>query len=171
MAGAVGAPSSTSRNPSRLSERLSLAVAALCGLGIAGYLVLVQLGLAAAWDPIFGRASSVRVLTSSLSRALPVPDAAIGAAAYAAEAVLACIGGEERWRTRPWIAVAYGVLALALGAGSVVLVFVQVALVRSGCTLCLASAAISIGIAAVAQQELRPALGVLRGRHREREYA
>jgi len=60
------------------------ALAAL-GLAIAGYLTLVQLDvLAHVWDPLFGAGSSRAVLDLTH----PVPDAAAGTVAYAAELVL-----------------------------------------------------------------------------------
>lgn len=55
------------------------------GLAIAGYLTLVQLDvLAHVWDPLFGAGSSPAVLDLTH----PVPDAAAGTVAYAAELVL-----------------------------------------------------------------------------------
>lgn len=151
------------RRPSRCRERLVLAAVAAAGLAISLYLAAYQLGaVAAPWDPLFGPASSARVLHSVVSRMLPVPDAAVGAVAYAAEIVLDLAGGAERWRTHPWLVLAFAAVAVALGLAGVVLALVQVLVVRSGCTLCLCSAAASIGIAVAvaAGEELRAALPV-----------
>jgi uncharacterized membrane protein len=157
---------------SRWAERAPLVVGALCGVAVASHLALVQLGVVAKpWDPLFGAASSLRVLRSSFSRALPVPDAAVGAVAYLAEAVLAAWGGTARWRTHPWRVVASGAVAAALAAAGVLLVFLQVAVIRAGCALCLASAAISFSIALVARHEVRAAIRVLRRGHPSRERA
>jgi uncharacterized membrane protein len=156
---------------SRWSERLPLAALATCGFAVASYLALVQLGVVARpWDPLFGSASSARVLRSAFSRALPFPDAAVGAVGYALEALLALRGGDDRWRSAPWLVAAYGAVAAALGVGSIGLVLVQALVVGSWCALCLVSAAISIGIAAVAQREVRAAIGVLRGRDRSHQH-
>jgi uncharacterized membrane protein len=163
---------SSAGSPSRWSERLPLAALATCGLAVASYLALVQLGVVGRpWDPLFGSASSARVLRSAFSRSLPFPDAAAGALAYALEALLAVTGGHDRWRSAPWIVAAYGAVAAGLGAGSVGLILVQALVVGSGCALCLGSAAISIAIAAVAQREVRAAIGVLRGRDRSHQHA
>ncbi len=165
-------PDPGAASASRWAERAPVAVGALWGVAIATYLALVQRGVVARpWDPLFGAASSLRVLRSSFSRALPVPDAAVGAAAYVAEAALAVWGGTERWRTHPWRVIASGAVAAALGAAGVLLVFLQVVVIRAGCALCLASAAISIAIALVARHEVRAAIGVLRRGHRSREHA
>jgi uncharacterized membrane protein len=138
----------TSRSPSRWSERVPLAIIASVGLGISVYLSAYQLGLIAApWDPIFGSHSSAKVLHSFLSRALPLPDAAIGAVAYAAEIILDLGGGTDRWRAHPWLVLAFAAVAFGLGLGSIGLVVVQLAILHSACTLCLCSAAASITVA------------------------
>ncbi len=151
-------------NPSRWSERVAFAVLATIGLAISSYLAAYQLGsVAAPWDPIFGSPSSAKVLHSGLTRALPVPDAVLGAVAYAAEVVTDLAGGAHRWRTHPWLVLAFAAIAVALGLAGVALTAIQVAVVRSGCTLCLCSAAVSIAIAAavVRGDELRAALATL----------
>jgi uncharacterized membrane protein len=149
MADSEAAVAAGGEGPSGWRERLVLAAVALAGLAISLYLAAYQLGaVAEPWDPLFGPVSSSHVLRSALSRALPVPDAAVGAVAYALEIALDLAGGADRWRTHPWIVLAFGAVATALGISSVGLVFVQVAIVRSGCLLCLGSAAASIGVAA-----------------------
>jgi hypothetical protein len=51
---------------------------ALVGFAMAAYLTLFQLGvLDSVWEPFFGDGSRT-VLTSGISRLLPVPDAALG---------------------------------------------------------------------------------------------
>ena len=134
--------------PSRWRERAWIAAAAGAGLAISAYLAAVQLGVAGApWDPLFGSASSARVLHSSLARALPIPDAALGAAGYAAELAADLAGGRERWRTHPWVVLAFGATVAALAVVGAALIVVQAAVVRAGCTLCLCSALLSIGVA------------------------
>ena len=94
-------------NPSRWVERLPLIGLAGIGFVIASYLALYQFGvLDKVWDPFFGDGTR-QVLTSKISRAFPVPDAALGALGYLLDAVTGAIGGRERWRTRPWIVLCF----------------------------------------------------------------
>lgn len=135
-------------NPSALSERLALVVLALAGCAIATYLTLYQLGIVRQiWDPVFGSASSARVTRSALARALPIPDASLGALGYAAEVVLGAIGGPDRWCRLPWLTLAFGVVIAGMGCAALLLVVAQGAVLHSWCLLCLCSAAISIVIA------------------------
>ncbi len=161
-------------SPSRWRERLWIAAAAAAGLALSCYLAAVQLGaVGAAWDPLFGSASSARVLHSALARALPVPDAALGAVAYAAELATDLAGGAERWRTHPFVVLAVGAIVAALALVGAALIVVQAAFVRSGCTLCLCSALLSIGVAiAVARGgEVQAALRGARAAHHGRAEA
>lgn len=162
-------------DPSRWRARLPLAALAAGGVIVSAYLACVQLGIvSAAWDPLFGSASSARVLHSALSRALPVPDAALGAVGYAVELALELSGGAHRWRTHPWLVLAFGAVAAAMGLVGAALVVVQAAIVRAGCTLCLASAFLSMAVVAwaAASGEVEAALPVAFGRwERERRNA
>ena len=104
---------------------------------IAGVSALYQLRIAdAVFEPFFGDGSE-RVLDSPVSRALPVPDALLGAAAYVADAVGGILGGPGRWRRRPWLVLAFGFAVGPLGAISIVLVIAQPLLFHAFCTLCL----------------------------------
>ena len=133
-------------NPAAWSRRIWLAVLALLGLYVSVYLTLFQLEvLPGVWDPFF---RSEEVLTF-----LGVPDAALGALAYATEIVLLSIGGRERWRTMPWTVLALGFVILSGAVVSVLLILMQAFLVGAWCTLCLASAAISIAIFVLGHDE------------------
>ncbi|HET6439557.1 MAG TPA: vitamin K epoxide reductase family protein [Anaeromyxobacter sp.] len=148
-------------DPSRWRDRLLLAGLAAIGLAISCYLAAVQVGIVpAAWDPFFGRASSARVLHSALSRALPVPDALLGALGYAGEISLGLTGRRERFRTAPWAVLAFGALAAAMALVGLGLVAVQATLLHAWCTLCLGSALVSWAVAAgvVAGGEIHAAL-------------
>ncbi|MFL6514023.1 MAG: vitamin K epoxide reductase family protein [Chthoniobacterales bacterium] len=128
----------------------------LAGLGfcIASYLAAYQMHLIRkVWDPVFGHGSEI-VLRSFLSRLLPLPDAALGALGYAAEAIAAVIGGTSRWRTHSWFVCVYGGLVLCLAIVAVALSAIQVFVLHSGCTLCLCSAALSLIIASLASREV-----------------
>ena len=145
------------------SRRLPVLVLALLGCALATYLTLYQWGVSASvWDPVFGSANSEAVLTSSVSRLSPVPDATLGAIAYLVEAALAAAGGENRWRTAPGLVLAYGVVLVGLAVTSVVLVLSQLFVVHALCTLCLCSAAISWLNAWLGRDEVVASLSQLR---------
>jgi uncharacterized membrane protein len=146
--------------PSR--TRSVVVVLAIVGCVVATVLTLFQVGvLDGVWEPFFGDGSR-RVLTSALSRALPVPDAALGAVAYLAEAVLTALGRPDR----PKVVLASAVVAAGLGLAALGLIAAQVFLVGAFCTLCLVSAALSLTIAALVLPEVRPAVERLRSRAR-----
>ena len=156
-------PPGWSHNPSTWSQRLPLVGIALVGFGIALYLSAYQLGLVlSVWDPIFGSASSATILTSSYSRVLPVPDAALGAFGYLLDAVTGLIGGRGRWRSMPWMVVLFGIAIGPLGATSLFLVISQPLVFGAWCTLCLVSAAISMTMIGPALDELLASLQYLK---------
>ncbi|MET8159647.1 vitamin K epoxide reductase family protein [Sphaerisporangium sp. NPDC005289] len=168
--------------PSSFRSRIPVAALALCGCAISVYLALFQYGVVhSVWDPIFGDGSR-KVLTSAVSRVLPVSDATLGAAAYLVEAVLELSGGRRRWHDRPWIVVLLGLTAAVLALTGVGLVIAQPILTGTFCTLCLTSAGISwlvallvareVGAAVRRVRELRdsglPLPAALRGREPQR---
>lgn len=151
--------------PSRWSERLPLVGGALLGLAIATTLALYQWGiLSDVWEPFFGSGSRV-ILHSSLSRLLPIPDAALGAFGYLAEAVLGLVGGTERYRKQPGLVLLMGLTVGVMGAAGLLLIGLQVFLYRQFCTLCLASAFLSLGLIPLAWPEVRAALRSVIRRH------
>lgn len=155
-------PSGLAFNPSAWSARWPILVLALGGFCIASYLAAFQLGvMPAVWDPIFGQGSRT-VLHSFLSRLLPVPDAVLGAAGYLAEIVTGAIGGKERWRELPWLVLVYGVILLLAAITAFGLTMIQAFVIQAGCLLCLCSAAISLGIAWLARNEVRASLRFVR---------
>jgi uncharacterized membrane protein len=151
-------PPGWSYNPSSWPERVPLIGLALVGALVAGYLTLYQIGvLNSVWDPLFGAGSQV-ILKSSVSRLLPIPDAALGALGYLVDAASGAIGGRDRWRTRPWIVIVFGIAVGPLGLVSILLVILQPVLFHAWCTLCLASAVISIAMIGPAMDELLASL-------------
>ena len=139
MPGGRATPPGFDENPTAWSRRLLLAALALAGLCVSVYLTLFQVGvISGVWDPFF---RSPKVLTF-----LGFPDAALGALAYGTEIVLLSIGGVERWRTMPWTVLALGIVILSGAIVSILLILMQAFLVDAWCTLCLASAAISLAI-------------------------
>jgi uncharacterized membrane protein len=142
-------------NPSRLSRRRLVSALALFGCLVSVYLALYQYHvLHTVWDPIFGDGSR-KVLTSPLSRALPISDAALGAAAYAWEAVIELAGRRDRWRTQPRLVLVVGLTATGIALTSVGLVISQPVLTGTFCTLCLLSAAVSFVVAGLVYEEVR----------------
>jgi uncharacterized membrane protein len=142
-------------------------VAAGTGFLIALYMGLFQVGLfSSVWDPIFGDGSR-RVLTSELSHALVIPDSLLGAMVYLADVVTGSIGGADRWRTRPWVVFAFGIVIGPLGLVSVVLVIVQPVVVGAWCFLCLMTALISVTMIGPAMAEVLASLQLLKRARRE----
>jgi uncharacterized membrane protein len=94
------------------------------------------------------------VLSSPIAQGLPIPDASLGAAAYLADLILGSIGGADRWRTMPWLVIAFGTVVALAGLASLLLVAAQALVVHAWCTLCLASAVISLSIVPLAAPEV-----------------
>lgn len=151
-------PPGWSYNPSTWGQRLPIVGAALVGLAIAGYMAAFQLHLIdRVWEPFFGNGTR-KVLTSSLSSVLPVPDALLGALGYLADAVTGVIGGTGRWKKMPWIVIVFGLAVGPLGLVSIALVMSQPLVVGHWCTLCLASAVISVVMIGPATDEMLASL-------------
>lgn len=156
-------PPGWSYNPSSWSERLWMIGVALLGFALSGYLAWYQWGLLGqVWEPFFDKGSET-VLHSELSRLLPIPDAALGAIAYALDAITGAIGGAQRWRSMPWMVVLFGLAVGPLGLVSVLLVIAQPVVVHAWCTLCLVSALISIILIGPAMDEVLASLQLLKG--------
>jgi hypothetical protein len=150
-------------NPSAWGQRTPIIVLALIGFAIAMYLSLYQWEvLAGVWEPFFGDDSRKILRESWVSQLLPFPDAFLGALAYLADAAAGVIGGRGRWRTMPWIVVLFGILVGPLGVVSILLVVFQPVLFDAWCTLCLASAVVSVLMIGPAMDEFLASLQHLR---------
>lgn len=148
-------------NPSTLSQRLPLVVVSVLGVGIATYLSLYQFKLIQhAWDPFFGNQTE-KILTSPVSKLLPVPDALLGAFGYLVDTISGLIGDNARWKTKPWVVIVFGVAVGPLGLVSVLLVISQPVLFGAWCTLCLCSAVISVVMISPAMDEMLASLQFL----------
>jgi len=153
-------------NPARWPKRLGLIGLALMGVGITTYLTLYQLGvIPVVWEPFFGDGSQV-ILHSHLAHLLPVPDASLGALGYLVEAVGGAVGDSGRWRSRPWVVLFYGCTVGLLGLMSLLLAICQPLLFHAWCTLCLTSAALSLGLVGLVTDEVLASL-----QHLKRESA
>lgn len=155
---ASNTPPGWSYNPSAWSQRYPLIGIAAVGFIIAGYLSLYQFELIAdVWEPFFGE-GSIKILNSPVSELFPIPDAALGAFSYIADAVAGIIGGTRRWKTMPWIVVFFGLFVGPLGLVSILLVILQPVMFSAWCTLCLASAVCSVIMIGPAMDELLASL-------------
>jgi len=162
---APGNPAGWTYNPSTWGQRLPIIALALVGVVIAGYLSAFQLGYTATlWEPFFGEGTR-KILTSSVSYLLPVPDAVLGLLGYLADAVTGAIGGKERWRTMPWMVIIFGFAVGPLGGVSILLVIFQPVLYDAWCTLCLASAVVSVVMIGPAMDEVLASMQELRRVH------
>ncbi|MFP3913635.1 MAG: vitamin K epoxide reductase family protein [Actinomycetota bacterium] len=166
-----GRPPGWSTNPSTWSQRLPIVVLALAGTAVAAYLSLFQLHVIdTVWEPFFGDGSRQILRESSFSRfweRLGLSDAALGAAGYLADAVTGVIGGTRRWRTMPWIVLVFGFFVGPFGVISIALVVIQPVLYSEFCTLCIASAVISLAMIGPAMDEILASLQYLRRQRTE----
>jgi uncharacterized membrane protein len=148
-------------NPSTWRQRIPVILIAIAGFFIALYLGLYQLRIVSSvWEPFFGN-GSVKILNSALSKALPVPDALLGAFGYLLDAVSGIIGKTQRWRAMPWIVVLFGIAVGPLGLISLLLVIAQPVVVNAWCTLCLVTAVMSTVMIGPAMDEVLASLQYL----------
>ena len=125
-------PPGWSYNPSAWTQRLPIIATALIGLFVARYLAAYQLGhIPHVWDPFFNGSltdpqnGTEEVITSALSEAFPVSDAALGGYTYLLEILTGLVGAKARWRTMPWLVVLFGLMIAPLGVTSIVFVIIQ----------------------------------------------
>ncbi len=163
MSGAQDVPPGFAFNPSAWPRRLPVLLLALTGFCIATYLALYQINLIPiVWEPFFGDGSRRILKESAIARLFP--DAALGAIAYLAEAILDCVGGADRWRKHPRVVVLFGITVAGLGLTGVGLALSQPLVFGAFCTLCLASACCSILAVWPASHEVLASIRHLRGR-------
>ncbi len=149
-------------NPSSWPSRAFIALIAFVCWMISRYLASYQMGfMDTVWSPSF-LPGTQQVLNSKISKAFPISDAGLGAAAYALEAISACLGGQSRWRTAPWAVLVYGVLVIPVSLVSIILVILQPLSVGFWCFLCLATAALMLFSIPFAIQEVAASLLFLR---------
>ena len=158
----TGIPPGWSYNPSEWRERCPLVAGASMGLLLALYLGTYQLRLIPSiWDPFFSSASSEAVLNSPIAKALPIPDAFLGAFAYLLDAVSGSLGDTKRWKTSPWHVLFFGFVVGPVGVTSLFLVIAQPVLIHAWCSLCLVSAVISTLLIGPAMDEVLASLQYL----------
>lgn len=125
-------PPGWSYNPSAWTQRLPIIAMALIGLFVARYLAAYQLGhIPDVWDPFFDGSptdpqnGTEEVITSAVSKAFPVSDAALGGYTYLLEILTGLVGARARWRTMPWLVVLFGLMIAPLGVTSIIFVIIQ----------------------------------------------
>lgn len=147
-------PVGWSYNPSSWIQRLPVIKLGIIGMFISRYLAAYQLGyIDTVWDPVFGDGTR-EVITSSVASFFPVPDAGLGCFAYTIEVLLGLKGGQNRWRTMPWMVISFVFLVVPLGIVSIILVILQPLLVGAWCFLCLCTATAMMTMIVFAIDEL-----------------
>jgi hypothetical protein len=141
-------PPGWSYNPSSWTQRLPIIVLALVGLYVSRYLAAYQLGhIPGVWDPFFAgspldpRNGTEEIITSWVSQAWPVSDAAVGGYTYLLEIVTGIVGSRMRWRTMPWLVVLFGLMIAPLGITSIFFIIIQPLLIGTWSTIALIGAA------------------------------
>ena len=135
-------------NPSAWTQRIPIVALALVGLYVSRYLAAYQLGhVDSVWEPFFaGSANDPRngteeIITSSVSEAWPVSDAALGGYTYMLEILTGIVGSRARWRTMPWLVLLFGLMIVPLGIVSITFVIIQPIVIGAWSTLALIGAA------------------------------
>ena len=62
---------------------------------------------------------------------------------YACDLIFGSIGGDDRWRAKPWATLLFALTILGLGVVSLALTILQGTVIGHWCTVCLVSAAVS----------------------------
>lgn len=152
MAGMMGKPDippGWAYTPASWVQRMPIAVLALIGFLIARVLGAYQLGhIDTVWEPFFAGSGEMKgvmngtetIITSSVSKAWPIPDGALGAVVYMLELAMTWMGGKDRWRTMPWMVLGITVLIVPLGVVSIYFIIIQPIVIGTWCTLCLIAA-------------------------------
>ena len=125
-------PPGWSYNPSSWVQRLPIIILALVGLYVSRYLAAYQLGhIPDVWDPFFSGSPSdpqngtEEIITSPVSTAWPVSDAALGGYTYLLEILTGMVGSRCRWRTMPWLVILFGLMIAPLGVVSITFIIIQ----------------------------------------------
>lgn len=141
-------PPGWSYNPSDWTQRLPIIWLAIIGLYVSRYLAAYQLEhIPHVWDPFFvgspadPQNGTEEIITSSVSRAWPVSDAAVGGYTYLLEILTGIVGSRTRWRTMPWLVVLFGLMIAPLGITSIFFIIIQPVVIGTWSTIALIGAA------------------------------
>ena len=170
-------PPGWSYNPSGWAQRLPIIALAILGLYVSRYLAGYQLGhVPVVWDPFFtGSATDPQngteeIITSAVSKAWPVSDAAVGGYTYLLEILTGIVGSRMRWRTMPWLVVLFGLMIAPLGITSILFVIIQPIVIGTWSTIALIGAAAVLIQIPYSLDELLATLQFLRRRAREGQH-
>jgi len=131
-----------SRDPHVVRRRRVVGLS-LTAIGALGVVALAQVGVLRRLPdpPLRFFASDTVTRSGSAYWMFGGPDAVVGIGSYAASALLASIGGADRWRRHPWLPLLFaGKLALD-AAGAALLVREEVVTQRRACSWCLIASA------------------------------
>lgn len=164
-------PPGWSYNPSTWTQRIPIVALALIGLYVSRYLAAYQLGhIPDVWDPFFAGSpadpqnGTEEIITSSVSKAWPVSDAAVGGYTYLLEILTGIIGSRMRWRTMPWLVVLFGLMIAPLGITSIFFIIIQPVVIGTWSTIALIGAAAVLVQIPYSLDELLATLQFLRRR-------
>lgn len=164
-------PPGWSYNPSSWTQRLPIILLALVGLQVSRYLAAYQLGhVDGVWEPFFPGSpgdpqnGTEEIITSSVSEAWPVSDAAVGGYTYALEILTGIVGARARWRTMPWLVLLFGLMIAPLGIVSIFFIIIQPIVIGTWSTLALVAAAAMLVQIPYSLDELVATLQFLRRR-------
>jgi nucleoside-diphosphate-sugar epimerase/uncharacterized membrane protein len=132
-------------SPSTYLQRLPIVALGFVGFVIARQLTAYQLShVDGVWEPFFagegGRNGTETIITSDVSKAWPIADAGLGAVSYMFEVLMGVMGDRRRWRTMPWMVMAFGIVVVPLGVISIYFIIIQPIVIGTWCTLCLMAA-------------------------------
>lgn len=166
-------PPGWSYNPSAWTQRIPIIALALIGVYVSRYLAAYQLGhIEDVWDPFFAGSpadpqnGTEEIITSSVSEAFPVSDAAVGGYTYMLEIVTGIVGSQRRWRTMPWLVVLFGLMIAPLGVTSILFIVIQPVVIGTWSIIALIGAAAVLVQIPYALDELLASLQFLRRRAR-----
>lgn len=141
-------PPGWSYNPSEWTQRLPIIGLAIIGLYVSRYLAAYQLEhIPDVWDPFFAGSpadpqnGTEEIITSFVSKAWPVSDAAVGGYTYLLEILTGIVGSRTRWRTMPWLVVLFGLMIAPLGITSIFFIIIQPVVIGTWSTIALIGAA------------------------------
>ena len=164
-------PPGWSYNPSEWTQRLPIIALAILGLYVSRYLAAYQLGyIPHVWDPFFAGSATdpqngtEEIITSWVSTAWPVSDAAVGGYTYLLEILTGIVGSRMRWRTMPWLVVLFGLMIAPLGITSIFFIIIQPVLIGTWSIIALIGAAAVLVQIPYSLDELLATLQFLRRR-------
>ncbi|MEQ5789242.1 NAD-dependent epimerase/dehydratase family protein [Erythrobacter sp. NFXS35] len=164
-------PPGWSFNPSSWTQRLPIIALAIVGLLFSRFLAAYQMGhVEGVWEPFFAGSpndpqnGTEEIITSSVSEAWPVPDAALGAYTYLLEILTGIVGSRARWRTMPWLVLLFGLMIVPLGIVSITFIIIQPIVIGTWSTLALIGAAAMLIQIPYSVDELAASLSFLRRR-------